>query len=199
MPDFEIYFCGLMCFICKGGFYDRVILVDDADHKPIVWLGPTAQKLANPIDLAGETISLELTGNGPSCDSRALSPLVHLKPLIDGSPQLLASPPNAATVLLPDGTLDVPIKMDGTSVLHSNGSLIAKQSVAQLVVVKVQNDGSPLKISVGTQSDIVSASSFMVVGNLSGAHDSTLNNHAKKYIHLTKGGTGIGMILGGDT
>lgn len=196
MAEFEIYFSGLMCFICNGTRLEMVDLVDDAEHTPLVWLGPSAQKHPDPIRLSGEPISFDLQGDGPVCDPNPESPFVHLQPLIDGSPQLRPGRRIAGRMRLPDGKRRIAMQLDDAIITLPNGST-RKQPVAQLAVLICKTDAAQVMVTVGDKSDVLDSSSFMVLGNLSAKHDPKVKNHFPKYKNLTTGGGKIGTITDG--
>jgi len=198
MAQFEIYFIGLMCFIKDSTTYKTVEILwdEDLEHVPFMYLGPTAKHYKEAMLLTGGTVSFSLPDGGASADDDPDSPAVHLKQWISGAPQLRGDAPLAATIKIPAGVFGFALNLENVNIQLKNITKV--QSVSQIVLVTCPSASPTVDVAVqGTQIDTVSASSFIVIGNMSRDHDPKTDNHFQKYIRLTEHGTDIATVMAG--
>lgn len=194
MAQFEIYFVGLICFMNENDKYPRAeVLWDEGlEHVPFLYLGPSATKFKYPIPLTGQ-VSFGLLSGGPPADTDPFSRVVHLKTAITGSPVLRQDRPRAGTILLPNGIFGIAAELDGADIKLPSST--RNQAVAQLVLVACQTAAATVDVLVdGQPLDTVDASSWVLIGNVSGEHDPKQRNHFTKYKALTTGGREIATV-----
>lgn len=180
---FEIYFNGLICLMCENGRYIRAEILwdEDLEHTPFLYLGPPQQKV---VPITGD-ITFDLKEGGPPCLADPSS-IPHLRDYLEPiNASLKSDRPRVASAILPLTKSDVvaSITLKDPATFKMPGHSDKQQAVDQLVMMSCDAPSPTVNVLIG--GNPLGACRFVMIGNISHAHNPAMSNHFKKFMRMT--------------
>lgn len=177
MPQFEVYFFGLICHFGTAKRKERAFLVDEPLHYPSI-----AFDQQNLYHLDGDVTFSSGTGPATVLDLRLLPSLQKITKRNDGQPvKFSPHPPPAPIVYYPTGaSIFVADVYDTEQDFYLDGTKIFTSCVARVTAAIAEIDDTAVQVRYGNHSKLVPSDGFVFVLNYSkDANDSHIEHHIK--------------------